>query len=158
MTNIGTFVCVYKLQIVADVCFSQQRMQELSTLSKASIFNQVYGLQKADYARDVTEVSKTAFVLVHLHSSLGTNIESRLLTELWRQLALKYGDIKFCEIKADLCIEGYPERNTPTILIYKDGDIKKQIITLQGLGGERTALASEFYCAIIFGHYLLTVR
>lgn len=77
-------------------------------------------------------------MLVHLTSSLGTNIESRLLTELWRDLARKYGEVKFCEIRADMCIEGYPERNTPTILIYKDGDIKRQIVTLKELGGQTT--------------------
>ena len=87
----------------------------------------------------MTEASHKSFVLVHLTSSLGTNIESRLLTELWRDLARTYGDIKFCEIRADMCIEGYPERNTPTILIYKDGDIKRQVVTLRELGGQSTS-------------------
>ncbi|MCJ1367842.1 hypothetical protein MMC16_006977 [Acarospora aff. strigata] len=118
--------------------YRQQRFAELATISTASTYNQVYHLQKPDYARDVTEASHKSFVLVHLTSSLGTNIESRLLTELWRDLAFKYGDIKFCEIRADMCIEGYPEKNTPTILIYSDGDIKRQIITLKELGGQNT--------------------
>ena len=74
-------------------------------------------------------------------SSLGTNVESRILTELWRQLAAKYGDVKFCEIRADLCIEGYPERNTPTILIYKDGDIRRQVVTLRELSGVKTSMS-----------------
>lgn len=113
-------------------------MAELSTISTASVYNQVYPLQKPDYSRDVTDESKKAYVLVHLTSSLGTNIESRVLTDLWRDLAQKFGDIKFCEIRADMCIENYPEKNTPTILVYRDGDIKKQIITLRGIGGERT--------------------
>ena len=115
-------------------------MAELSTLSKASVFNQVYPLQKPDYSRDVTEASQTTFVLVHLTSSLGTNTESMLTTELWRELAQKFGELKFCEIRADLCIEGYPERNTPTILIYKDGDIRKQVVTLRELRGLKTTL------------------
>ena len=72
---------------------------------------------------------------------MGNNVESRVLTELWRQLAVKYGDIKFCEIKADMCIEGYPERNTPTILIYKDGDIKRQVVTLRELNGVKTSMS-----------------
>ena len=113
-------------------------MAELSMITTASVFNQVYPLQKPDYARDVTEASNKAFVLVHLTSSLGTNIESRLLTELWREMARKFGDIKFCEMRADLCIDGYPERNTPTILAYRDGDIKKQIVTLRELKGQHT--------------------
>ena len=88
----------------------------------------------------MTEASKTALVLVHLTSSLGTNVESRLLTELWRQLSTKFGDIKFCEIQANMCIEGYPEKNTPTILIYNKGDITRQLVTLKELNGERTQL------------------
>ena len=55
-------------------------------------------------------------------------------------MARKFGDIKFCEIKADMCIENYPERNTPTILVYKDGDIRRQIVTLIELGGARTSM------------------
>ena len=113
-------------------------MAELSTIATTSVFNQVYHLQKPDYSRDVTEASNAAFVLVHLTSSVGTNVESRLLTEVWREMAPKFGDIKFCEIRADMCIEGYPERNTPTILVYRNGDIKKQVVTLKELSGEQT--------------------
>lgn len=118
-------------------------MAELSTIATASVFNQVYPLQKPDYPRDVTEASHKAFVLVHLTASLGTNIQSRLLTELWREMARKFGDIKFCEIRADMCIEGYPERNTPTILVYREGDIKKQIVTLGELNGEQTTIKGK---------------
>ncbi|MCJ1282125.1 hypothetical protein MMC26_001448 [Xylographa opegraphella] len=120
--------------------YREQRVAELSTITQASIYNQVYPLQKPDYARDVTEASRKAYVLVHLTSSLGTNVESQLLTELWRELARKFGEIKFCEMRADLCIEGYPERNTPTILIYRNGDIQKQLVSLRELGGQRTTI------------------
>ena len=120
--------------------YRQQRLAELSKLQKTSVYGQVYPLQKPDYARDVTQESSKAFVLVNLTSSLGTNVESRVLTEVWRQLASKFGDIKFCEIRADLCIEGYPERNTPTILVYKDGEIRTQVVTLRDLNGVRTSL------------------
>lgn len=115
--------------------YKTQRLSELSTISKTSIYNQVYPLQKPDYSREVTEVSHKSFVLVLLTSSLGTNTESALLTGLWHELAAKFGDVKFCQIRANLCIEGYPERNTPTVLVYKDGDIKRQIVTLNDLNG-----------------------
>ena len=87
----------------------------------------------------MTEASKSAFVLVHLTSALGTNIESRLLTDIWRELARKFGDVKFCEIRGDLCIEGYPERNCPTILVYHNGEILRQIITLKQFHGDQTS-------------------
>lgn len=116
----------------------------MSRVQKTSIHNQVYPLQKPDYAKDVTEASSKYFVLVNLTSSSVNNIESQLLTELWRQLAMKYGDIKFCEIRADMCIEGYPDRNTPTILAYKDGDIKRQLVTLRELRGPKTTLEGNY--------------
>ena len=135
----GTQVIMLHYQVPL-MSFRKQRVAELSTITKASIYNQVYPLQKPDYARDVTEASRNAYVLVHLTSSLSTNIESRILSELWRELAQKFGEVKFCEIRADLCIEGYPERNTPTILVYRNGDIKKQLVTLRELGGIHTSL------------------
>lgn len=55
-------------------------------------------------------------------------------------MARKYGDVKFCEIKADMCIEAYPDRNTPTILVYKNNEIRRQIITLAELNGPRTSI------------------
>jgi hypothetical protein len=118
-------------------------MGELAAINTASVFNQVYHLQKPDYSRDVTEASSKAYVVVLLTSSHGTNGESRVMIEVWRQLAQRFGDVKFCQIRADLCIEGYPEKNTPTVLIYKDGDIKKQIVTLRELKGGHTTAEGE---------------
>lgn len=129
--------------MVADDIDRNQRLAELNTISSTSIYNQVYPLQKLDYSRDVTEVSQKSFVLVLLTSSSGTNTESAILITLWRELAARFGDIKFCQMRADLCIEGYPDRNTPTILIYKDGDIRRQLVTLKEMNGEKTS-ANDF--------------
>ena len=118
--------------------YRQKRMAEMSTLQTNSVFNQVYPVQKPDYSREVTEASKKAWVFVLLTSSSGTNVESQLMIELWRQTATKYGDIKFCQMQGDLCIEGYPDRNTPTVLVYKDGEIRRQIVTLRELAGTKT--------------------
>jgi hypothetical protein len=118
-------------------------MAELSARNTASVYNQVYPLQKPDYSREVTEESSKAFVFVLLTSSQGMNVDSRVLVEIWRDLATKFGDVKFCQIRADLCIEGYPDRNTPTILVYRNGDIKRQIVTLGELKGSHTKLGGK---------------
>lgn len=115
-------------------------MAEMSAITHGSIYNQVYPVQKADWSRDVTETSQKASVFVLLTSSQGTNVESRIMVEMWRELAQKFGDVKFCQIRGDLCIEGYPDKNTPTILVYKDGDIKKQVVTLREFQGVQTKL------------------
>ncbi|KAL4808885.1 thioredoxin-like protein [Aspergillus unguis] len=118
--------------------YRQKRLAELSTITQASVHNQVYGLQKPDFTREVTEASKSCFVCLNLTSSSSNNVESRLLSEIWRRLAAKYGDIKFCEMRGNMCIEGYPDRNTPTILVYHGGEIVKQFVTLMALRGTGT--------------------
>ncbi|KAM0718318.1 hypothetical protein Q7P37_006650 [Cladosporium fusiforme] len=118
--------------------YRQKRMGEIAQLQTASVYNQVYPIQKPEWSEQVTEESRKAWVLVLLTSSSGTNMESRLLIEVWRELARRFGDIKFCQIQGDLCIEGYPDRNCPTVLVYKDADVKKQIVTLKELAGEQT--------------------
>ncbi|KAF7196800.1 Phosducin-like protein 2 [Pseudocercospora fuligena] len=121
--------------------YRQKRLNELATLQQASVYNQVYPVQKPEYSKEVTEESSKAFVLVLLTSSTGTNPESQLMIELWRELARKFGDIKFCQMQANLCIEAYPDRNTPTVLAYKDGEIKRQLVTLKELNGVKTSIA-----------------
>lgn len=124
----------------------------MTTHQKTSVYNQVYPLQKPDYGREVTDASHNSFVLVNL---TGNNVESRRLSELWRTLAAKFGDVKFCEIRGDLCIEGYPEKNTPTILVYRDGEIQSQFVTLMQLGGVRTRLEGWFFFLWLCGCGLL---
>jgi len=120
--------------------YRQKRIQEMNSLTKKSIHGSVYPISKPEYARQVTEASNNGPVFVNLTSAVGTNVESRVLSELWRQAAKEYGDIKFCEIRADKAIENYPDRNCPTILVYKNGDIVKQIVTLVTIGGVRTSM------------------
>ncbi|UKZ82500.1 hypothetical protein TrVFT333_010289 [Trichoderma virens FT-333] len=117
--------------------YRQKRMAELSNLQKKSIHGSVYPISKPDYQREITEASNNGPVFVNLTSTSG-NVESRVLSELWRQAAKEYGDIKFCEIRASQAIENYPDRNCPTILVYNKGDIVKQIVTLMTLAGVRT--------------------
>lgn len=118
--------------------YRNKRMQELADIRSTSVYNQVYPIQKVDYAKDVTEESNKTHVFVLLTSSSGTNTESRLLIELWRELAHTFGHVKFCQMQGNLCIQGYPDRNTPTILIYKDTQIVRQIVTLKELRSEHT--------------------
>lgn len=91
--------------------------------------------------KQVTEASVNGPVLVNLTSGLGTNVESRVLTELWRRAAVEFGEVKFCEIRGDMAIEGYPDRNCPTILVYDKGDMVKQVVTLITLGGVKMGMA-----------------
>lgn len=120
--------------------YRQKRIAEINALSKKSKYGSVYPLQKVDFTREVTEAPRDTYVFVFLSSSTDGNVESRVLGEIWRELAQKYGDLKFCQIRANMCIEGYPERNCPTILVYRNGDIARQLVTLRELQGVRTKI------------------
>ena len=100
----------------------------------------VYPISKPDYEREVTEASATEPVFVHLAASTASNVESSLLSNIWRDAAREYPELKFCQIRADQAIENYPDRNCPTILVYKAGEIAKQVVTLRTLGGTSTSL------------------
>lgn len=116
--------------------YRQKRMAELRTIQKKALHGTVYPISKPEYQREVTDSSKNGPVFVNLTSAMG-NVESRVLSELWRQAANEYGETKFCEIRANQAIENYPDRNCPTILVYKNGDIIKQVVTLATVGGVR---------------------
>ncbi|KAK1750215.1 thioredoxin-like protein [Echria macrotheca] len=120
--------------------YRQRRLQELNALQKKSKHGSVYPIAKPEYSREVTEASQEGPVFVNLTSSAG-NVESRVLSQLWRQAAQEYGDIKFCEMRASQAIEGYPEKNCPTILVYNKGDIVKQIVTLMTVGGVKMGMS-----------------
>ncbi|KAF8477502.1 thioredoxin-like protein [Kalaharituber pfeilii] len=94
----------------------------------------------ADYENAVTDASHKWTVMVALVSPVNGHPESRLLSGLWKRAAEKWRDVKFVEMRADLAIEGYPERNCPTVLVYQKGDIVRQIVTLRELGGMSTKL------------------
>jgi hypothetical protein len=121
--------------------YRQQRISDLAALTKKSLHGAVYPISKPDFVNQVTEASVNGPVLVNLTSGLGTNVESRVLTELWRRAAVEFGEVKFCEIRGDMAIEGYPDRNCPTILVYDKGDIVKQVVTLITLGGVKMGMA-----------------
>jgi hypothetical protein len=115
--------------------YRKKRMAEMNELTKKALYGSVYPLSKPEYQREVTDASANGPVFVNLTSSMGTNVESRVLSELWRQAAKEYGEVKFCEIRASQAIENYPDRNCPTILVYKNVDIIKQVVTLATIGG-----------------------
>lgn len=123
--------------------YRQKRLDEMNAAAQRGVFGRVVPIQKPEYAKEVTEASQAATVLVMLSSSSaagGGNTENRVLADVWRQAAEKWADVKFCAIQGNMCIENYPDKNCPTILVYREGDLRRQIVTLRELNGVRTSL------------------
>ncbi|KAK9463333.1 thioredoxin-like protein [Lipomyces oligophaga] len=116
--------------------YRRKRMAELKAYQASSAiphFGSVVPVSKPEYAKEVTDASKSCFVVVHL--SLPGNVQSRLLAGLFSRIAPTFPEIKFCDIQGSRAIENYPDRNCPTLLVYKDTDVKKQYVTLALIGG-----------------------
>lgn len=118
--------------------YKNRRLKELDELSKAAKYGRVYPISKPEYKEEITDASNDTFVLVHL--SLQSSLQSRLLSSLFITLAGKFPELKFVEIPGSRAVENYPEGNCPTILIYRNGDVLKQYITLTQLGGNATTI------------------
>eukprot|EP00966_Prymnesium_polylepis_P131162 3033319-Prymnesium_polylepis.1 len=51
------------------------------------------------------------------------------------RLAKKFADVKFLQIHFTDCIPNYPEKNLPTMLVYRDDDLLQQLVGLSVYGG-----------------------
>lgn len=149
--------------------YKKKRLAELAKLQSKSKFGDVYHINKPEYNKEVTIASKggenfdkqeeksSTFldsgnaeinetdknenaVYVFVHLSLQSKLQSRILAHIFEAEAPKFREIKFVEILANRAIENYPEINTPTLLVYHNGDVLKNMVTLLELGGNKTTI------------------
>lgn len=132
--------------------YKLKRIAELAQLQSKSKFGDVYYINKPEYNKEVTlaskggksmvsdrhDSSKGVYVFVHLSSQ--SKLQSRILSNIFQKMAPKYKEIKFVEILGNRAIENYPNDNCPTLLVYYNGDMLKNFITLLELGGNNTTL------------------
>jgi hypothetical protein len=114
--------------------YRQARLAEMKAASARNRFGAVYPLVRVDFVREVNDASRDGtWVVIHLHQE---HIEgSTLLARALARLAAAKKDVKCMVAKADACIEGYPDKNVPTLLLYRNGELQGQIVTLAELGG-----------------------
>ncbi|EGG15076.1 phosducin-like protein [Cavenderia fasciculata] len=115
----------------------KKRIAEMKKQAELNKFGEVYHITEPSYKREVTEV-KNIFVIVHLFNQGIPHCQ--LVNDCLNQLAPKFKACKFVKIRAEEAIHGYPDKNLPTILIYRNGDIVSQLITLRALGGDNMTL------------------
>lgn len=64
----------------------------------------------------------------------------KLLAPILSQLAALYPSTKFVSIVSDHCIEDYPDKNCPTLLVYRAGKFTGQVVGTGGIGGDNITL------------------
>jgi hypothetical protein len=68
----------------------------------------------------------------------GSIPQCKLLAAVLGDFAKKYPMLKILKIPGDQCIEGYPDRLMPTLLVYGPKEYRSQLVGLAELGGNNT--------------------
>ncbi|GAA5993405.1 hypothetical protein JCM10908_002650 [Rhodotorula pacifica] len=125
----------------------ERKEREREQLGKRK-FGRVYPIGKVDYKREVTEASNeelpgepegwgTGVVCVLFKDTVP---ESKKLMPIINELASLYPSTKFVSIVSDHCIENYPDKNVPTMIIYRKGQMMGQVVGLGAMNGMKATL------------------
>jgi len=113
----------------------RQRFEEMTREDRDARFGRVYPISREDYTREVTESSKQQ---ESEEGSEGTGVvcflykpshpASERTFEFIRSLAERYPQTKFVSIVGDKCIPDYPDRNLPTLILYRNGRMVDNLV------------------------------
>lgn len=116
--------------------YRRQRLAELKAAQKASKFGEVLQVARCDFVAQVTEGSANGqWVLVFLYVDSSTACQQ--FSRPWVEAARRFPAVKFMRGVATEVIADFPDSSTPAVLVYRDGDCKKQLIGLDKWGGRR---------------------
>ncbi|KAK4689125.1 hypothetical protein P7C73_g986, partial [Tremellales sp. Uapishka_1] len=148
--------------------YRRRRVEEMRKEEKRGRFGSMEPLAREDFVKEVTEGSmitigddgqiveeeeedededegepksrrlKGTGVVVYLFKD--SVPLSQHLRPMLNQLAAAHPSTKFLSIPAGLCIPNYPDKNCPTLLIYRDGEISGNVIAGMGLKGMKTTV------------------
>lgn len=79
-----------------------------------------------------------------------------LVDQHLRNLARKFAHVKFISGAASVCIPNYPDKNVPTLLLYKAGQLLKQWVGPAEVGGHKVTLASELHASFFSAAVVLS--
>jgi len=113
--------------------YRRQRMAEMQAQQKLASFGSVLEISKADWVEQVNKAGENVWVIVHVYAE-GIP-QCKLINQHMFELAAKFPATKFVKGRASVCIPNYPDKNLPTIFIYKNGDLKKQWVGPHELHG-----------------------
>ncbi|BEI85144.1 hypothetical protein CcaverHIS002_0505450 [Cutaneotrichosporon cavernicola] len=137
--------------------YRRKRMAEMHQAEKRGRFGSMEPLAREDFVREVTDASKAAPPGEQVDDdsddeapkkSRGTGVVVFLFQDsiplsqhfrpLLNQIAAAHPETKFLAIPAQLCIPNYPDKNVPTLLVYRNGEMMGQVVAGAGLKGMKT--------------------
>eukprot|EP00882_Tetradesmus_deserticola_P019461 GHRQ01020948.1.p1 GENE.GHRQ01020948.1~~GHRQ01020948.1.p1 ORF type:complete len:180 (+),score=72.77 GHRQ01020948.1:712-1251(+) len=113
----------------------RKRIQELHAAAAKPRFGSVEDISSNEFIEKVTNSSEKAWVVCLLYKS--SHAGCALLGECLAELAKKYHGTRFVKIVSTSCIPNYPDQNLPTLLLYHNRSVVKNLVGLAQFGGQR---------------------
>lgn len=106
--------------------YRQKRIAEMKELANKSKYGEVREISAEDYVQEINKAEEDVWVILHLYKS-GIPL-CTLINQYLASLARKFPTTKFLKSISTTCIPNWPDSNLPTIFIYQNGNMVKQII------------------------------
>jgi len=105
--------------------YRRVRMAEMKKMQATANFGTVGEISGQDYVNEVNKAGEGIWVVLHLYKQ-GIPL-CALINQYLTNLAAKNPSVKFLKSISTTCIPNYPDRNLPTLFVYYEGDMKKQL-------------------------------
>jgi len=113
--------------------YRAQRIAALTAEQAKAKFGTVTEIRADEFVVHVTDASKEATVIALLYRPGLEQCEPALAS--FPHIARRHPDVKFVRIVASDAIANYPDRLTPTVLVYRNRDIVAQLVGMTECGG-----------------------
>jgi len=131
------FMKSYREKRIAEMLFMQKEEKEDEKEEKNNnfIWNEYINVSHEQWTKEVTEVSRSHPVLVLLtkENSKACYLLERVMEDVAR--TYRTSRTKFRRAEARDIIPNYPERNVPTLILYRNGDVVENIVGIEQFGG-----------------------
>lgn len=132
------FMKSYREKRIAEMIFMQKEEKEDEKEEKNNNFQRneyMMHVSHEQWTKEVTEVSRSHPVLVLLtkENSKACYLLERVMEDVAR--TYRTSRTKFRRAEARDIIPNYPERNVPTLILYRNGDVVENIVGIEQFGG-----------------------
>ncbi|KAL0235163.1 hypothetical protein GEMRC1_001745 [Eukaryota sp. GEM-RC1] len=114
--------------------YRAKRLAEIQEAHSRAKFGSITEIRANEFIDQVTNV-KDHYVVCFLYQDY-VPVCKRVLIHL-SSLARKFPEVKFVKIVGSECIQGYPDSNIPTVLIYYEGEKKHFVVGTGNYGGNQ---------------------
>jgi len=111
----------------------RQRIAEMKAKMAKAKFGEVREISAIDYVKEVNQAGEGIWVVLHLYKQ-GIPL-CALINQHISKLAHKFPEVKFLKSISTTCIPNYPDKNLPTLFVYKDGNMAHQFVGPINFGG-----------------------